>query len=147
MIIKRKTPRVKNDVGSSGASPRLDQRRLAMPVRPEATIVLQKCPTSKKLLGVRIQKKNNGKWYTVWSFPLDESRAHRENYDDNQINDVVYIGDEYKGCPYCGKQAFVQCGQCHKLSCHDGSATTCPWCGNRMTQFSSGEFDLHGGDL
>ena len=36
----------------------LDEQRLAMPPKVEATIVVQKCPTSKKLLGVRLQKKN-----------------------------------------------------------------------------------------
>lgn len=124
-----------------------DERRMAMPPKVEATIILQKCPSSKKLLGVRIQKKNDGKWYKVWSFPLEEKRARRESYDDNQINAAVYIGEEYKGCPYCGKRGFVQCGKCHKISCHDGSATTCPWCGNIMTQFKTGNLDLHGGDL
>ena len=38
-----------------------DERRLAMPPKVEATIVVQKCPSSKKLLGVRIQKKEDGR--------------------------------------------------------------------------------------
>ncbi len=40
-----------------------DERRLAMPPKVEATIVVQKCPSSKKLLGVRIQKKE--RWILV----------------------------------------------------------------------------------
>ena len=41
-----------------------DERRLAMPPKVEATIVVQKCPSSKKLLGVRIQKKEEALYRT-----------------------------------------------------------------------------------
>ena len=96
-----------------------DERRLAMPPKVEATIVVQKCPSSKKLLGVRIQKKEDGYWYSVWNFPLEEKRANHENYDENKIEGAVYIDKDYKGCPFCGQKGFVQCGQCGKLSCHE----------------------------
>ncbi len=125
----------------------LDEQRLAMPPKVEATIVVQKCPTSKKLLGVRLQKKNDGCWYAVWNFPLEEKRAQHENYADNKIEGAVYLDREYKGCPYCGKTGFVQCGSCQKLSCHDGSSTVCPWCGNVMNQFHAGNLKLNGGDI
>ena len=65
-----------------------DERRLAMPPKVEATIVVQKCPSSKKLLGVRIQKKEDGYWYSVWNFPLEEKRANHENYDENKIEEL-----------------------------------------------------------
>ena len=67
-----------------------DERRLAMPPKVEATIVVQKCPSSKKLLGVRIQKKEDGYWYSVWNFPLEEKRANHENYDENKFEGAVW---------------------------------------------------------
>lgn len=125
-----------------------DKKRLEMPPKVEATIMLQKCPSNKKLLGVRIQKKSDGKWYTVWNFPIDDNRAKSENYGSDTIKGDVYTDDEYAGCPYCGARYFVQCGQCKKITCLKGNEpVTCAWCGNYMTNFSYGTLDLRGGDI
>jgi hypothetical protein len=42
------------------------------------------------------------------------------------------IGADYAGCPRCGADGYVKCGQCEQLSCWKlGTAYTCGWCGAR----------------
>ena len=125
-----------------------DAERVKMPPKVEATIVIQKCPVNKGLLGVRIEKKPDKKWYCVWNFPISDARAQRENYSSQSVQGEVLIADEYKGCPYCGARYFVQCGQCHKLSCYKSTAEcTCSWCDNHMTNITTGGLNLKGGDF
>jgi predicted RNA-binding Zn-ribbon protein involved in translation (DUF1610 family) len=63
-----------------------------------------------------------------------------------RIDAAFGTAEDYPGCPGCGADGFVRCGQCRKLGCWDDSweLFTCPRCGNsgRVT----GEID-HLSDL
>lgn len=41
------------------------------------------------------------------------------------------VGPQYK-CPWCGNTDFVRCGNCGRITCHDGKSNKfhCEHCGN-----------------
>ena len=112
----------------------------------EANILLVKCPTAKKMFGIRVQKMKNGDWERTWAFKISEKQAGNEGYDNNTVNGSLNATKEYPGCPYCGTDGFVQCG-CGKLSCWNGEdELECLWCGTTMENFvSASEFEVAGG--
>lgn len=97
---------------------------------PEARIVLCKCQEGRKLFGIRMEQCENY-WNATWAFPIKESSAKRENYDETEITGGVRFLDEFPGCPYCHTHKFVVCGTCGKLNCNPGikGIFTCEWCG------------------
>ena len=97
---------------------------------PEAKIALCKCRESKKAFGVRFEKDESA-WKYTWAFPVKEDSAKREGYDETTLKGDIYPDSEYPGCPYCGRNTFIVCGGCHKLSCNitSGNICTCEWCG------------------
>lgn len=102
-----------------------------MEEKMEAKVILMKCPETKKVYGVRIEK-YEGDWYRTWAFPLDSRKAAHEGYDREKITGNLYPADEYPGCPYCKSVKFITCGTCGKLSCDSGKKVVqCPWCGTR----------------
>jgi len=100
-----------------------------------ATVILAKCSKSKKLFGMRVEKREKT-WVRTWAFPIDESKAKHEGFDKNKVS----LGDTdsaYPGCPHCRDGGFVKCGNCGKIGCGGGAekkgdkgSYTCPWCGN-----------------
>ena len=65
-------------------------------------IGLCKCPTHKKLYGVRIEEEGN-KWTATWAFKITEQVAKREKYEANVFPPDIKYHKEYPGCPYCNK--------------------------------------------
>ena len=82
-----------------------------MEEKMEAKVILMKCPETKKVYGVRIEK-YEGDWYRTWAFPLDSRKAAHEGYDREKITGNLYPADEYPGkkvvqCPWCGTRGRI----------------------------------------
>jgi hypothetical protein len=99
----------------------------------EAKVVLCKCPSSKKVYGLRIERRGSD-WVRTWAFPIDEAKAKREGFDAELTRGTLAPVDGYPGCPYCGTYSLAVCG-CQKLFCNTealhktSQRLTCPWCG------------------
>lgn len=98
---------------------------------PEARIALCKCKEVKKIYGVRMERTSSG-WKSTWAFPIKESSAKREGYEQTVLMGGLGTDPDYNGCPYCGTRTFVVCDDCKKLNCNIviGEMFTCEWCGN-----------------
>lgn len=103
-----------------------------------AQVLLCRCNQNKKLFGITIEKRPDGNWNMMYSYPMDEQRAKFEEFDKTSITADIYKGYSYKGCPFCQKQSFVKCGNCGKITCHTiGTASnTCGWCDKHMTNIA-----------
>ena len=66
----------------------------------EARIALCKCQEGRKIYGVRFEKIAEN-WKYTWAFPIKESSAKREGYDNTKIIGNIYPDTKYPGCPYC----------------------------------------------
>lgn len=100
----------------------------------EAVILLQKCSCSKRTFANRVEERSPGKWYKTWAFPIKDSQASSEGYDNSVIRGQLFTAEEYPGCPYCGARSSVRCGTCKRLTCWQGEeAMTCQWCNTYMT--------------
>jgi hypothetical protein len=118
-----------------------------------ATVILARCSKTKKLFGIRVEKREK-QWYMTWAFPIDEEKAKHEGFNKNKVN-LGGVDDNYPGCPYCGDEGFGQCGSCEKngcLGCLGSSETkskkslyTCPWCGNTCEMEFSDSINASGG--
>lgn len=97
----------------------------------EAQIAIAKCKESKKIYGVRMEKRPSG-WEYTWAFPITEKRAKAEKYESTEILGDIYPSKDYPGCPYCGAKEFVVCN-CKKLNCYNRAEKwfTCEWCGSK----------------
>lgn len=115
----------------------------------EVSVFLQKCPSSKRMCGIRIQKMDDGDWWRTWAFKVDPEQAQREKFDQNTIQGNLWYTDEFPGCPHCGAMSFVQCGTCKKISCFKGEEkeVPCLWCGTLMQNITTVEskFDVTSG--
>ena len=96
----------------------------------EARVVLCKCKEGRKLFGLRVEECEDY-WISNWAFPIKESSAKRENYDESNIKGKIKFTEEFPGCPYCHTHKFIVCGTCKKLNCNPGvnEIFTCEWCG------------------
>ena len=110
-----------------------------------ATVVLGKCPKTKKLYGMRVEQRGKD-WVRTWAFPIDEQKAKHEGFDANKVTGSMNAVDNYPGCPHCGSMGFVQCS-CGKISCWSNveSKFTCPWCGQSGEVHVADKFDVSGG--
>lgn len=114
----------------------------------EANILIVKCPRSKGIFGVRIQKMEDGDWWRTWAFKIRDHQARDEGYMETQVMGNLNAVEEYPGCPYCGTKGFVQCGRCKKISCwKNETSMVCPWCGNEMDSIvtATDKFKVTGG--
>ncbi len=113
----------------------------------EANAVFAKCRKSRKMYGIRIERRTDNIWHCAWAFPIPEKGASIEGYDNVMISGRVDVDAEYPGCPYCGAMGWVSCNKCKKLTCWlDSESTfTCTWCGASGTVTAAKEFDLKGG--
>lgn len=94
----------------------------------EATVIIAKCVNTKKIYGIRVERRNND-WHKTWAFKINEKSAKREGFDKTVIHGKFRADDEYNGCPYCGSREFTKCG-CGKISCWNGEKIVrCAWCG------------------
>ena len=111
----------------------------------EATVVACKCGRSKKMFGIRVEKRQNT-WWMTWAFPISDKSASNEGYDQVEVSGNIRIDPEYPGCPYCKTDSWVSCGVCNKLSCWEGGKreSVCEWCGNRGIVEAADHFDLSG---
>lgn len=98
---------------------------------PKVVIVMARCSHAKQSFGIRLEEKISGNWQADWAFPMKESTAKKEGYDNSQIAGSFSIDEAYPGCPYCERKTFCLCGTCSRVSCsgEQSSAHTCPWCG------------------
>ena len=109
----------------------MDDRKKAVLMRgPEARIAVCKCGEAKKTYGVRFERFGEG-WKSTWAFPLEESSARRQGYEDTELKGNLFLDNKYPGCPYCHTRSFIVCDDCHKLNCNIGDSElfTCEWCG------------------
>ena len=112
------------------------------------TVVLCRCPETKKLFGVRMDLHNNGVWKAAWAFPLKESTAKNEGYGEETINYTGELDEEYPGCPYCESKSFIRCGKCGKLTCNVGqSYFHCTWCGSSGKISYASSIDFSTGNM
>ena len=110
-----------------------------------ATVVLARCNKTKKLYGMRVEKRGND-WVRTWAFPIDEQKAKQEGFEANKVSGSMNAVDDYPGCPYCGTRSFVHCS-CGKISCWSSESKkhTCPWCGQTSEVQIAEKFDVKGG--
>ncbi len=114
--------------------------------RMDAAVLLQKCPKSKRLIGIRVQKMEDGDWWRTWAFPLRDEVAMGEGYGSAMMHGNYYSTGEFPGCPDCGAMSFVKCN-CGKIACWNGEKRmTCPWCGCDMHEIAPAteKFDVSG---
>ena len=113
-------------------------------MKVDANVILARC-YNKELYGMRVQRFEND-WFRTWAFPIKESTAQDEGFDNVHISGSLMRTDEYPGCPYCEGSGFVHCGVCKKISCHRGESTiVCPWCGSTLEVSEADSFDVTGG--
>lgn len=103
-----------------------------------AKVLLCRCSENKKLFGITIEKRTDGDWDMMYSYPIDEQRARSEGFDKTSITADIYTSQSYVGCPFCHKKSFVKCGNCGKITCHNSGDTTntCGWCNKHMTDIA-----------
>lgn len=98
-------------------------------MKKNVKVILMKCERDGRLSGIRMEECSGG-WCYTWAFPIKESIASKEGYGSTKISGSFFQGEDFNGCPYCGNTGYVRCGQCHKLTCWNGSEDFhCQWCG------------------
>ena len=115
----------------------------------EAKIALCRCKEAKKVYGVRMEKAGE-MWYSTWAFPVELSRAKREEYDSTVLIGKLGMTKDYNGCPFCGTKTFIICESCKKLNCNIVKDETflCEWCGSVGTLVTyDGTGIASGGDI
>jgi len=116
----------------------------------EATVVLAKCSKTKKLFGMRVEKREK-QWDRTWAFAIDETKAKNEGFFANKVN-LAGTDSDYPGCPYCKDGGYGKC-TCDKIGClgslekrEKGKPLyTCPWCGRRCEMDFYDTIDVSGG--
>jgi hypothetical protein len=113
----------------------------------EANVVLCKCPKTRDVFGMRLEKRG-GDWLRTWAFKVDEQRARREGFDTETTSGTMTPTPEYRGCPYCGTTGLAQC-PCGKVFCWSGETRrlTCPWCGQTGDYQDAERLDVQGGGM
>lgn len=114
----------------------------------EAHIVLARCPQyNRRLYGIRVEKQPDH-WALTWAFPIDESKAKSEGYDETVLNGTFHPSPNYNGCPFCGTKTFLHCPRCSKITCYHGeSYATCAWCGLSGETKAQNNMSLKGGSM
>ncbi len=100
----------------------------------EAVIVLCKCRKHHKTYGIRAEKIGYDNWAFTWAFPIKETVAKREGYDNSSVKGSITFTEEFPGCPYCGGMNWVVCS-CGHLNCTimENGVFICEWCGEQGT--------------
>ncbi len=100
-----------------------------MPERLNVVIVLAKCRSFRQSFGIRFEEKSTSHWVADWAFPIQDKKAHKEGYGQNEVRGSFGLDSVYPGCPHCHTLGFFKCS-CGKVACWDGETrvVTCPWC-------------------
>jgi len=103
-----------------------------MSTAKEAVVLLAKCPEFHKIYGIRTELLTPNRWQLTWAFPIKETSARREGYDQTSINGSLEFSSEYPGCPYCHSHQITVCS-CGRVSCTvlKNDRAVCGWCGRR----------------
>lgn len=118
-------------------------------MKKNAIVIIAACGKSKRKFAIRSEQISNA-WYFTWAFKINESRIKSEGFDKSKISGLLYVANEYPGCPHCGATGFVRCGSCGKISCfgENDKLFTCPFCGISGETVQTDTFDdIQGGDL
>lgn len=93
-----------------------------------AEVLTARCRQDANLFGLRVEERPDA-WYVTWSFPIDETSARREKYEETVINGTIQIDPGFPVCARCAADTFVQCGVCGRLSCwmRGDPAWFCKW--------------------
>lgn len=114
-------------------------------VSDKAFAIIAKCDKTNKSFGITIDP--NGKdLKMVWSFKIDEAKAHKEGYDEKKVSGSLIPDTNFPGCPYCGTKEFIICNNCHSISCYHGDKYfKCPVCGISGEVIQVDSIDIKGG--
>lgn len=117
-------------------------------VKREEMVIMATCQQTKRPFGITA-KKEGGNYIFYWAFKLNPTTAKREGFEKNKVSGNIFNAEEYPGCPHCGADTWVQCGQCKKFICmsRGQKVVRCPECGNEGEIEYADNFDLSGGDL
>ena len=111
----------------------------------KATVLVAKCQKCKEPFGIRVEKKEDGKWHETWAFEITEAAASREKYEDKIAGGVFQLDPEFPGCPYCGSKKWFRCG-CGKITCWNGEReVACAWCNQKGEIQAVTTIDVSGG--
>jgi len=99
----------------------------------KVAVATLRCRQSKQCFAIRFERNGTNQWAATWAFPIKESVAKREGYEQNRMNGTFVIGDKYPGCPYCSARDFFQCA-CGRLACWTGQTNkvVCPTCSKKV---------------
>ena len=72
----------------------------------EAHIVLARCPQcNRHLYGIRVEKQPDH-WALTWAFPIDESKAKSEGYDETVLNGTFHPSPIITAVPFAEPKLF-----------------------------------------
>jgi predicted RNA-binding Zn-ribbon protein involved in translation (DUF1610 family) len=92
-------------------------------------------------------EQSDGQW-ALLKVDILRGRTTGSPTADQQLSGAFAIGADYSGCPECGNDSFMRCGQCEKLTCwsSETSEAKCGACGH--TGPMGGEIsDVNASDL
>ncbi len=73
----------------------------------EAHIVLARCPQcNRHLYGIRVEKQPDH-WALTWAFPIDESKAKSEGYDETVLNGTFHPSPIITAVPFAEPKLFT----------------------------------------
>lgn len=111
-----------------------------------AFAILACCSETKEPFGITVDQVSSGLYQFVWAFKIDKKKAHREGYDQKNVNGGVIFDKEFPGCPHCGEKRMIVCGKCNTFFCHHGEKNvTCPECGFKGEVTNVSSVNLKGG--
>jgi hypothetical protein len=111
----------------------------------EAFAVMAVCPEAKKHYGITVDYLTRNSFKLVWAFKVDPEKAHREGYDEKNVNGSITLDDNYPGCPYCKSKQLFFCS-CGAIMCwHGQRVVTCSKCGASGEISSISQVNLKGG--
>lgn len=98
-------------------------------ISQNAFAVMAVCEETKKPFGITVDPVKNNLLF-VWAFKIDKEKAHREGFDQRNVNGSIIYDANFPGCPHCGAKQFYVCDNCKALVCYHGEKhIVCPSCG------------------
>ena len=98
-------------------------------ISQNAFAVMAVCEETKKPFGITVDPVKNNLLF-VWAFKIDKEKAHREGFDQRNVNGSIIYDANFPGCPHCGAKQLYVCDNCKALVCYHGEKhIVCPSCG------------------